>query len=92
MQNMSEMTSTLESQYENIELLILGACLVVVVILYFKIREVMNDFKQTNRENLAHIMAINTFVAADVITIDHYNEIFEMYHNALVSEFFEEEE
>ena len=77
---------------ENIELLILGTCLVLVTMLYFKIREVMNDFKQTNRENLAHIMAINTFVAADVIAIDHYNEIFEMYHNALVSEFFEEEE
>jgi len=90
MQNMSEMTSTLESQYENIELLILGACLVLVVKMFYKIGEVMNDFKQTNRENLAHIMAINTFVAADVISIDHYNEIFEMYHNALVGA--EEEE
>jgi len=77
---------------ENIELVILGICLVLVVKMFYKIGEVMNDFKQTNRENLAHIMAINTFVAADVISIDHYNEIFEMYHNALVSEFFEEEE
>ena len=64
--------------HDNFELVILSICLVLVTMLYFKIREVMNDFQQTNRENLAHIMAVNTFVAAEVISIDHYNEIFEM--------------
>ena len=77
---------------ENMELLIFGILIGLAVVLYYKIGKVMDDFQQTNRENLAHIMAINTFVAAGTISIDHYNEIFEMYHNALVSEFFEEEE
>ena len=76
--------------HDNFELLILGICLGLAAMLYYKLGEVMNDFQQTNRENLAHIMAVNTFVAAEVISIDHYNEIFEMYHNALVGA--EEEE
>ena len=59
--------------HDNFELLILGICLGLAAMLYYKLGEVMNDFQQTNRENLAHIMAINTFVAADVISIDHYN-------------------
>ena len=70
---------------ENIQLLILGTCLILVTMIYWKMRDVLNDFQKTNRENLAHIMAVNTFVAAEVISIDQYNEIFEMYHNALVS-------
>ena len=75
---------------ENMELLIFGILIGLAVALYYKIGKVMDDFQQTNRENLAHIMAINTFVAAGAISIDHYNEIFEMYHNALVGA--EEEE
>ena len=77
---------------ENIQLLILGTCLILVAMIYWKMRDVLNDFQKTNRENLAHIMAVNTFVAAEVISIDQYNEIFEMYHNALVSANEEEEE
>ncbi len=78
-------------RHDNFELLILGICLGLAAMLYFKIGEVMKDFQQTNRENLAHIMAINTFVAAGMISIDHYNEMFEMYHNALISAEEEEE-
>ena len=76
--------------HDNFELLIFGILAGLAAMLYYKIGQVMDDFQQTNRENLAHIMAINTFVAANVISIDHYNEIFEMYHNALVGA--EEEE
>jgi len=76
---------------ENMELLIFGILMGLGVMLYYKIGKVMDDFQQTNRENLAHIMAINTFVAAGAISIDHYNEIFEMYHNALVGAEEEEE-
>lgn len=75
---------------ENMELLIFGILIGLAVALYYKIGQVMDDFQQTNRENLAHIMTVNTFVAAEVLSIDHYNEIFEMYHNALVGA--EEEE
>ena len=78
-------------RHDNFALLILGICLGLAAMLYFKIGEVMKDFQQTNRENLAHIMAINTFVAAGAISIDHYNEIFEMYHNALIGAEEEEE-
>ena len=76
---------------ENMELLIFGILIGLAVALYYKIGVVMDDFQQTNRENLAHIMAINTFVAAGMISIDHYNEMFEMYHNALISAEEEEE-
>ena len=76
---------------DNLELLILGILIGLAVALYYKIGVVMDDFQQTNRENLAHIMAINTFVAAGMISIDHYNEMFEMYHNALISAEEEEE-
>ena len=76
---------------ENMELLIFGILIGLAVALYYKIGQVMDDFQQTNRENLAHIMAINTFVAAGAISIDHYNEIFEMYHNALIGAEEEEE-
>ena len=75
---------------ENMELLIFGILIGLAVALYYKIGQVMDAFQQTNRENLAHIMTVNTFVAAEVLSIDHYNEIFEMYHNALVGA--EEEE
>ena len=76
---------------ENMELLIFGILIGLAVALYYKIGKVMDDFQQTNRENLAHIMAINTFVAAGTISIDHYNEIFELYHNALIAAEEEEE-
>ena len=76
---------------ENLELLILGICLGLVAVLYFKMDEMLSDFKQTNRENLAHIMAINTFVAAEVFSIEQYNSMFKLYHNALIAAEEEEE-
>ena len=76
--------------HDNFQLLIFGILAGLAAMLYYKIGQVMDDFQQTNRENLAHIMAVNTLVAAEVLSIDQYNEIFEMYHNALVSA--EEEE
>ena len=77
-------------EHDNFELLIFGILMGLAVVLYYKIGKVMDDFQQNNRENLAHIMAVNTLVAAEVLSIDQYNEIFEMYHNELVSA--EEEE
>ena len=77
--------------HDNFELFILGICLGLAGVLYFKIGEVMNDFKKTNRENLAHIMAINTFVAAEVFSIEQYNSMFKLYHNALIAAEEEEE-
>ena len=78
-------------EHDNFELFILGICLGLAVVLYFKIGEVMKDFRKTNRENLAHIMAINTFVAAEVFSIDQYNSMFDLYHNALIAAEEEEE-
>ena len=77
-------------EHENFELFVLGCCLGLVGVLYFKIGEVMKDFRKTNRENLAHIMAVNTFVAADIITIEQYDSMFDLYHDALIAA--EEEE
>ena len=77
--------------HDNFELFILGICLGLAVTLYFKIGEVMKDFRKTNRENLAHIMAINTFVAAEVFSIEQYNDMYQLYHNALIAAEEEEE-
>ena len=78
-------------EHDNFELFILGICLGLAVVLYFKIGEVMKDFRKTNRENLAHIMAINTFVAAEVFSIEQYNDMYQLYHNALIAAEEEEE-
>ena len=77
--------------HEQFELFILGICLGLVAVLYFKIGEVMKDFRKTNRENLAHIMAINTFVAAEVFSIEQYDSMYQLYYNALIAAEEEEE-
>ena len=78
-------------EHENFELLILGCCLGLAGVLYFKIREIVEDFKKVNRENLAHIMAINTFVAAEVFSIEQYDSMYQLYYNALIAAEEEEE-
>ena len=72
-------------EHENFELFILGCCLGLVIVLYFKIREIVEDFKKVNRETLAHIMAINTFVAAEVFSIEQYDSMYQLYSNALIA-------
>ena len=76
--------------HDQFELFILGCCLGLVGMLYFKMNELLIGYKKINRENLAHVMAINTFVAADIITIEQYNSMFDLYHDALIAA--EEEE
>jgi len=73
-------------EHEHFELFILGCCLGLVGVLYFKMRELINDYQRVNRENLAFTMAVATMIGASVIDQGTFDELFKMYHEALDAE------
>lgn len=72
--------------HEHFELFILGCCLGLVGVLYFKMREMLNDYQRVNRENLSFTMTMATMIGAGVIDQGTFDELFKMYHEALVEE------
>jgi len=78
-------------EHEHFELFILGCCLGLIGVLYFKMREILNDYQKVNRENMAHILASYTFISANKITAEEYNDMFSMYYDALEASEEEEE-
>ena len=77
-------------EHEQFELFILSCCLGLVIVLYFKMRELINDYQKVNRENLSFTMTVATMIGAGVIDQGTFDELFKMYHEALDAE--EEEE
>lgn len=73
-------------EHDNFELFILGCCLGLVIMLYFKMREMINDYQKVNRENLSFTMTVATMIGAGVIDQGTFDELFKMYHEALVEE------
>ena len=73
-------------EHDNFELFILGICLGLVAVLYFKMRELINDYQRVNRENLSFTMTVATMIGAGVIDQGTFDELFKMYHEALVEE------
>ena len=73
-------------EHDNFELFILGCCLGLVGVLYFKMREMLNDYQRVNRENLSFTMTVATMIGAGVIDQGTFDELFKMYHEALVEE------
>jgi len=74
------------TDHDNFELFILGCCLGLVIVLYFKMTELMNDYQRVNRENLSFTMTVATMIGAGVIDQGTFDELFKMYHEALVEE------
>ena len=77
--------------HEQFELFILGCCLGLVGMLYFKMREMLNDYRKVNRENLSFTMTVATMIGAGVIDQWTFDELFKMYHEALIAAEEEEE-
>ena len=78
-------------EHEHFELFILGCCLGLIGVLYFKMTEILNDYQKVNRENMAHILTSYTFISANKITTEEYDEMFSMYYDALEASEEEEE-
>ena len=70
-------------EHEHFELFMIGICLVLVAIIHFKMRDILSDYTKVNRENMAHTMAAHTFISANKITAEEYDEMFSMYYEAL---------
>ena len=73
-------------EHDNFELFILGACLGLVIMLYFKTKKLMEDYQGVNRENLSFTMTVATMIGAGVIDQGTFDELFKMYHESLDAE------